>query len=212
MKFSLCVIVLAVATVGPCLGQSESAGQLLFTLINTIPKSAGFRCYIKNGKETNMLTPSGGAADEAPGNGFSTGLVQWSPVDGELVVEAPGRQPASIKPFIKPGETPLVILKAKGSGSVDFSLLPKPPDRKTGFYDAVNLTAQLELELTVDGKKLRLPRGQRVRLTKNKLLKYEVTGGPQDLLESVEDPSHIVVFYGDDAGKIKCMVVADHGS
>ncbi len=157
-----------------------------------------------------MLTPVGGAADEVAGNGFSTGLVQWSPADGELVAEAPGRQPATIKSFIKPGETPLVILKAKGSGSLDFSLLPKPADRNGGFYDAVNLTAQPEVELTVDGKKVRLPRGQRVRLSKNKTLKYEVTGGPKDLLESIDDPSHVMVFYGDDNGKVRCMVVADY--
>jgi len=209
MKKYLCVALLAAFDPSYCFAEEEADPAALFTLINTVPNSDGFKCYIQNSKVTNMLTPVDDAADEPAGMGFSTGLAPWSPADGELVAEVPSRSPVTLKPFIKPGETPLIILKARGSGSLEFSLLPKPTDRESAFYDAVNLTPQAELELTVDGRVVRLPRGQRVRLSRDKKLRYEVAGGPKDVLESVNDPSHVMIFYGDDKGKIKCMVVAD---
>jgi hypothetical protein len=189
-------------------GEPSSEG-LPFTLINTVPNSTGFKCYIRTSKETNVLTPVGEAAADAAGNGFSTGVIRWTPADGDLVAEVPNREPASLRPFIKPGESPLVILRAKGANGVDFSLLPKPVSRESAFYDAVNITAQAQLEVSVDGRKVSLPRGQRVRLSKKNSMEYKVSGGPGDLVESIDPPSHVLVFYGDDAGNVRCLVVAD---
>ncbi len=188
--------------------EGEQGG--FFTLINTVPKSGGFKAYIATAKATNLLTPPPEVTGEAAGNGYSTGLVMWNPADGALVAEAPKRRPATLKPFIKPGETPLIILKAKGSDGLDFSLVPQPADRNSAFYDAINLTSEAQLEVTVDGKKIRLPRGQRVRLTTKNNVKYEILGGPSDLLESIDPPSHLMVFVGDDAGKVQCLVLADY--
>jgi hypothetical protein len=203
------LIFLAAFALQPCAAEEETS-PMFFTLINTVPESTGFSCYIRNSKETNVLTPPVDAVDDAAGNGFSTGLVTWTPSDGDLVAEVPGRAPVSLRPFIKPGESPLVILKAGAGGSLAFSMLPKAADRSSGFYDAVNLTVKPELELTVDGRKVKLPRGERVRLSsKSKTLSYELPGGPKDVLESMDDPSHVMVFYGDDKGATRCMVVAD---
>jgi hypothetical protein len=195
-----------------CLAQEEENAGPLFAVINTVPKSGGFQCYIANAKTTNMLTPAGEAADEAPGNGFCTGLLRWQPVDGELVAKLPGKTAITLKPFIKPGETPILILKEKSTGQAGFSLLPKAESRDTAFYDAINLTSQAELQVAIDGKKVILPKGNRVRVSKNNNVRYEVTDGPNDTLESADPPSHLMIFYGDDSGNIRCMVVADYAA
>jgi hypothetical protein len=132
------VALFGVICVHECSAQEDGAADQQFTLINTVPKSEGFECYIANSKTTNMLTPSGEAAGEAPGNGFTTGLIRWQPADGELVAKVPGKQVASLKPFIKAGEEPpLLILKEKSPGQPGFSLLPKAGNRETAFYDAL---------------------------------------------------------------------------
>jgi hypothetical protein len=195
---------------GRCFAQQAEAAPSFFTLINTVPKSSGFQCYIKSAKETNVLTPVGEAADEAPGNGFSTGLVAWLPADGDLVAEVPNRSAVTLKPFIEPGQTPLVVLKSTGAGTPKLALLPAPANREGGFYDAVNLTEQAELEVEVDGKQRRLPRGQRVRLGTSKILEYSLPGGPKDKLESMDPPSHVLVFFAGDDQKVRCLVVADY--
>jgi hypothetical protein len=209
MKNLLLATLTLVAFSTYCHAQEDSQGGF-FTLINTVPKSGGFKAYIATAKETNLLTPPPEVTGEAAGNGYSTGMVMWSPADGDLVAEAPNRRSATLKPFIKPGETPLVILKARGADGLDFSLLPQPVDRNSPFYDAVNLTTESQLEVLVDSKKVRLPRGQRVRLSSKNTMKYEISGGPADLLESQDPPSHLLVFVGDDNGKVQCLVLADY--
>lgn len=211
MKSRLVAALLGLMAASSGFAQGEVSDGF-FTLINTAPKSTGFKCYIANSKETNVLTPVGGGPDDNVGNGYSTGLIRWSPANGELVAEAPHRQPARIKPFIKSGEAPVIIVKDKGGGSLSFSLLPKPSDRNGAFYDAVNLTSKFELGVVIDGKQVQLPRGQRVRVSRKKNLKFEIPGGPKDVLESLDDPSHVMIFFDDDAGKIRYMVVADYAS
>jgi len=182
-----------------------------FTFINTVPKSTGFTCRIASDKETNIIVaPVAAGSEDAAGNGYSTGTIPWSPADGKLVVEVPGTAPVELKKLPEDEGSPIIFLRQSSPGRIQFSSLPSAAGRDAPFYDAVNLTAQPELEVNVDGKKVRLPQGKRVRLSKNKTLTYEVTGGPKDVLESVADPSHVMIFFGDDRGKVRCMVVADH--
>jgi hypothetical protein len=65
------------------------------------------------------------------------------------------------------------------------------------------------LQISIDGKNFHLPQGKRIRVSKNNIVRYEVVGGPKDLLESIDPPSHVMIFYGGDNGRVRCMVVAD---
>lgn len=173
-------------------------------LVSLVPKPAPIQCIIG----TNNVIVDGTA--EAISPGFSTGLIPWRPEKESLHAVAKGYDGAELKPFLKPGETPVVLLTETPPGHLAFRLIPNTEIRTGGFYDAINMTPDSSLQIKVDGKMVSLPKGERTRLgTKNKL-SYAVPKGPEDTLDSGEDPpQYLMIFYRSAAGRTECAVVPD---
>ena len=177
-----------------------TSGIILFTMLQ---KPAALQCVI--GANNVVLD----ATAEPVGSGFTSSLLPWRPAKANLRAEAKGYQPTELRPFLKPGETPVVVAQERSAGSLSFSLIKNAVSRDGPFYDAINLSSQPSLVVTANGKKFRLPKGERVRIGTERTVKFSVEGGPSDTLESMEDPSHLVLFYTGSGNKIEFSVVAD---
>jgi hypothetical protein len=180
--------------------EAVQSGFILFTLLN---KPAALKCMIG----TNNVVLD--ASADPVGGGYASSLMPWRPAKAALRAEAKGYSPAELRPFLQPGETPVVVLQERTPGSFTFSIIKNADNRGGPFYDAINLSAQPSLTLTANGKKIRLPKGERMRIGTEKTVKFSVEGGPADILESMEDPSHLVLFYSKPSGKLGFSVVPD---
>lgn len=176
------------------------SGFMLFTLLN---KPVALKCMIG----TNNVVLD--ASADPVGAGYASSLIPWRPAKDSLRASAKGYQPAELKPFLQIGETPVLLLQERPSGTLSFSVIKNAESRDVPFYDALNLTKESSLSVTANGKKFRLPRSQRVRLGPDKRMEFKVEGGPSDVLESMDDPSHLVIFYTDTTGKTAFSVVPD---
>jgi hypothetical protein len=179
------------------------AVQSGFVLFSLLKKPAALKCMIG----TNNVVLD--ASADPVGAGYASSLMPWRPAKGSLLASAKGYQSAELKPFLQMGETPVLVLQEKPSGTLSFSVIKNAESRGGAFYDAINLTKESSLSVTANGKKFLLPRSQRVRLGPDKRMEFKVDGGPSDVLESADDPSHLVIFYTDAAGKIGFSVVPD---
>lgn len=177
-----------------------TSGFILFTMLQ---KPAALKCVI--GTNNVVLDASG----EPVGSGFTSSLIPWRPAKATLRAEAPGFRGAELRPFLEMGETPVIVLQERSTGSLSFSVIRNTENRGAAFYDAINLSAQPSLTITANGKKMRLPKGERVRIGSEKNVKFSVDGGPSDVLESMDDPSHLVLFFSEPTGKIGFSVVPD---
>jgi len=180
--------------------EAVQSGFILFTLLN---KPAALKCMVG----TNNVVLD--ASTDPVGAGYASTLMPWRPAKESLRASAKGYQSAELKPFLQMGETPVLVLQEKPSGSLSFSVIKNAESRGGPFYDALNLTKESSLSVTANGKKFRLPRSQRVRLGPDKRMEFKVDGGLSDVLESADDPSHLVIFYTDAAGKTGFSVVPD---
>ena len=173
-------------------------------LFNLVPKTAPIKCTIG----TNNVVVDGTA--EAIGPGFSTGLIPWRPEKEPLRAEAKGYLAAELKPFLKAGETPVVLLTESPSGQLAFRLIPNAATRDGGFYDAINFTPDSSLQITVDGKPVSLAKGKRARLSTKKKMTYALPKGQPQTLEAGDDPpQHLIIFYRSATGRTECAVVPD---
>jgi hypothetical protein len=174
-------------------------------LFNLVPKAARITCRI--GADNVLLD---GAGEDPILPGLSTGLVPWLPVKDSLRAEGQGYSVAELRPFLKAGESPVVLLMEKSAGTLSFSIIPNATDRASGFYDAINLTPEPTLQVTVDGKPVSLPKSKRTRVGSNKTLNYKLPDGASGELDSGEDPPHaLMIFYRSASGKTRCAVVPD---
>ena len=180
----------------------EEPLQNAFILFTILKKPVALQCTIG----TNSIVD---AAGEPVGAGFSSGLRPWRPAKDSLRAEAKGYQSAELKPFLQIGEIPIVVLQERSSGSLGFSVIKNATSRDTPFYDAINLSSKNSLAVTANGKKFRLPRSQRMRLTAEKKLDLSVEGGGSEVMESPEDPSYLVVFFDEPGGKIGFRMLPD---
>ncbi len=177
-----------------------TSGFILFTMLQ---KAVPLKCVIG----TNNVVVD--ATAEPVGSGFTTSLLPWRPAKATLRAEAGNYQPAELRPFLQTGETPVLVLRERSPGSLSFSVIKNTENRDTPFYDAINLSAKPSLTITANGKKLRLPKGERVRIGTEKTVKFSIEGGPSDVLESMDDPSYLVLFFSEPAGTVGFSVVPD---
>jgi hypothetical protein len=177
-----------------------TSGFILFT---KLLKPAPLKCIIG----TNNVVLD--ATAEPVGSGFTSSLLPWRPARAKLRAEAAGYQPAELSPFLQIGETPVLILQERSPGSLSFSIIKNSENRDGPFYDAINLTKDSSLSVTANGKNIQLPRSKRVRLSSEKRVEFKVEGGPSDVLESMDDPSFLVLFYTGADGKTGFSVVPD---
>jgi hypothetical protein len=177
-----------------------TSGFILFTMLQ---KPAPLKCVIG----TNNVVLD--ATAEPVGSGFTSSLLPWRPAKGVLSAGGAGYQAAELRPFLQAGETPVLILQERSPGSLSFSIIKNSDNRDGPFYDAINLTKDNSLTVTANGKNLQLPRSKRVRLSTEKRVEFKVEGGPSDVLESMDDPSFLVLFYTGSDGKTGFSVVPD---
>ena len=174
-------------------------------LINLVPKPAPIICRIG----TNSALMDGTGADPIL-PGLRTGLIPWLPASQPLRAQAEGYTAAVLRPFLKPGQTPVVLLTERTAGTLSFQVIPNTDKRDGGFYDAINLTAEPVLQITVDGKPVSLPKGKRTRLGTNNTLTYSLPGGGGDSFDSEDaPPQSLLLFYRAYTGKTKCTIVPD---
>jgi hypothetical protein len=177
-----------------------TSGFILFTMLQ---KPVPRKCALGPG---NIVLD---ASAEPVGSGFTSSLIPWRPAEATLRAVAEGYQPAELKPFLAVGETPVVVVRERTPGALSFAVLKNAENRDGPFYDAINLTSQPSLVVSANGKKIRLPKGDRVRIGTEKKVQFSVEGGPSDVLESMDDPSYLVLFYSGPEGKIGFSVVPD---
>ena len=173
-------------------------------LLSIVPKAIPVICTI--GSNNVLLDGTGG---DLVGPGSTSGLAMWHPAKKPLRAQAEGYAPGLLKPFLKPGETPIVLLTENPSGTLAFEVIPNTMNREGGFYDAINLTAAPSLQITVDGKPVALPRGKRIRVSTEKQLTYSIPNGGQGTL-GTDNPAHrLLVFHQDAQGKTVCTAMPD---
>jgi hypothetical protein len=174
-------------------------------LLSILPKALPIVCMIG----TNNVVMEG-TAEELIGPGSTTGLIPWSPPNDQLVARAKGYAPGSLKPFLKAGETPVVLLTESPSGTLAFKVLPNTTERGgDGFYEAINLTTNPNLQVAIDGKTVSLPRGKRVRVSTAKQMSYSIPGGNADTLGTDNPPHRVLIFHQDTQGKTVCSAMPD---
>ena len=175
-------------------------------LLSIVPKPLPVVCMIGS---NNVVFD--GTKEDLIGPGSTSGLVMWHPAKEPLRAQAKGYTPGLLRPFLKPGESPVVLLTERPSGTLAFEVIPNTANREGGFYDAINLTSETSLQITVDGKLVSLPNGKRTRLGTKKTLTYALSKGSGDTLEAAGDdpPQHLLIFYRTAAGRTECVVVPD---
>lgn len=186
---------------------AEATGGLPTTglvLVSLVPKPVRLVCTIG----TNNVVVDGAA--EAISPGFSTGLIPWRPEDKPLRAAAKGYAGAELRPFLKAGEAPVVLLEENPSGRLAFRVIPNTEDRAGGFYDAINLTSDSSLQVQIDGRSVSLPKGKRIRIGTKGNLTFAAENGAGDSVDSGEfPPQHLIIFYRSLAGRTECVVVPD---
>jgi len=173
-----------------------------FGVLNLVPRPMIIKIFLG----ANLLTPG----DEEINPGFYTGMMPWRPEKETLKAEAPGYQPAELKPFLKATETPVILLQENPSKTLKLTVLPNAKERSPAFFDAINLTSQESLQIEASGKPCSLPNNKRVRLTKEKKFSFVIPGKPTKTIDP-EDPSgFLLVFYNRPDGTVDCVVTLDN--
>jgi len=93
-----------------------------FGILNLVPRPM----IIKISLGSNLLTPG----DEEINQGFYSGMMPWRPEKEILKAEAAGYQSAELKPFLKPTETPVIILQENPAKTLKLTVLPCPTQKK----------------------------------------------------------------------------------
>lgn len=185
---------------------SEAASGLSATglvLVSLVPKAVRMKCSI--GTNNVVINDS-----EATGPGFSTGLIPWRPEKEPLRAVAKGYAGAELKPFLKPGQAPVVLIKGGTSGQLAFSVIPNTESRVGSFYDAINLTPDSSLQVKIDGKTINLPKGTRTRVSTNNKITFAAHKGTEDSADSGDFPAqYLMIFYRSEAGRTECVLVRD---
>lgn len=177
-----------------------TSGFILFTMLQ---KPTALKCVIGT---NNVILD---ATADPVSSGFTSSLLPWRPSKATLRAEAAGYRSAELRPFLAAGETPVLVLQERPTGVLAFSVIRNSENRGGPFYDAINMSAQPTLLVNANGKKFQLPRGERVRIGTEKIVKFTVDAGPSDVLESMEDPSYLVLFFSEPNGKVGFSVVPD---
>ena len=149
-----------------------------FTILNLTPCSLNLRILA----QTNIIAQLRGP--EALDSGSSTGLLPWRFPPGSLRLETEEYGALEVPQAIqKTGETPFLVLEEKKSGanSLQVTVLPNAKIRTPVFYDAINLTPQPMLKIRANNKMIELPRGVRMRLAEEKILRYVLENQPDDI-------------------------------
>lgn len=197
---SLCFLWLSSTIFSLQAQEMPKSGLAFFSLI---PKSLTVRISI----DTNTILQASG--EESMGLGSYTGLLPWKPEAGILKIEAKGYPILERKPFLKVGETPLVVLREAPGGALDLLVIPNAKIRAPSFYDAINLTDQSSLRIQANKKDFDLPQGQRVRLTTEKTLNYTLNNRAAEPIDSPENGNYLLVFYTDANRTIRSIVTRD---
>ena len=188
-------------TVAGVVAQEMPKSALAF--FSLVPKALTLRATIG----TNTIIQAAG--EETMGLGTYTGLLPWRPENGVLKIEAQGYAVLERKPFLKPGETPLCVLREASPGTLDLLVVPNAKVRGPSFFDAINLSAQSNLRLQANKKEIDLPQGQRTRLTTEKSLVYSLGQQVFDPIDPPENGNFLLVFFTDSDKSIRCMVTRD---
>jgi hypothetical protein len=188
-------------TVAGVVAQEMPKSALAF--FSLVPKALTLRATIG----TNTIIQAAG--EETMGLGTYTGLLPWRPENGVLKIEAQGYAVLEKKPFLKPRETPLCVLKEVSPGTLDLLIVPNAKIRAPSFYDAINLSDQPTLQLQANKKEIELPQGQRIRLSTEKSLVYSLGQQIFDPIDPPENGNFLLVFFTDSDKTLRCMVTRD---
>ena len=183
--------------------QAQEIPKCGFAIFSLVPKNLSVRVSVA----TNCLFQT--SKEDSVGLGTYTGVLPWKPETGSLVLEAKGYPPLEKKPFLKTGETPLLVLKEVSSGTLDFLVVPNAKSRGPSFYDAINLSDQASLTIQANQKDVELPQGTRVRLTTEKALRYACGRSVFEPISPDENGNFLLIFYTDATKMIRCMVTRD---
>jgi hypothetical protein len=183
-------------------GFAQENTKSAFALLNTVPKNL----LIKIALDTNEIT----SGKEAVSPGFFTGFTPWHPAKATLTAEAPGYQTATLKPFLKTTEAPLIVLQETSGKTLQFTIVANSRERAPSFYDAINLTTQENLTIRADNKDITLPQNQRIRISSAKSLSYSILGGEVKTIDPSEGHNYLMVFYSSTGGLIECFVTFDN--
>ena len=176
------------------------SGLAFFSLV---PKPLTIRISI----DTNTLFQAAG--EDAMGLGAYTGVFPWKPENGLLKIEAKGYAPLEKKPFLKVGETPLLVLKEASAGTLDLLVVPNAKARAPSFYDAINFSDQATLKIQANKKDFELPQGQKIRLSTVKSLNYSLGKTNFDPITPEENGNFLLIFYTDSGKTVRCIVTRD---
>jgi len=173
-----------------------------FGILNLVPRPM----IIKISLGSNLLTPG----DEEINQGFYSGMMPWRPEKEILKAEAAGYQSAELKPFLKPTETPVIILQENPAKTLKLTVLPNAKERSPAFFDAINLTSQESLQIEADGKPCSLPNNKSIRLTKEKKFSFTIPGKPTKTINPDDPSGFLLVFYTRPDGTVDCTVTLDN--
>jgi hypothetical protein len=173
-----------------------------FGILNLVPRPM----IIKISLGSNFLTPG----DEEINPGFYSGMMPWRPEKEILKAEAAGYQSAELKPFLKPTETPVIILQENPAKTLKLTVLPNAKERSPAFFDAINLTSRESLQIEADGKPCSLPNNKRIRLSKEKKFSFTIPGKPTKTINPDDPCSFLLIFYTRPDGTVDCTVTLDN--
>lgn len=190
---------------GNCL-HSQSPPKSGFTVLNLTPKTLNLRILAQTNLIAQLLGP------EALDSGSSTGLLPYSFPPGSLRLETKEYGALEVAQAIqKAGETPFLVLEEKpGAKALQVLVLPNASRRVPVSYDAINLTPQASLKIRANNKMVEMPRGERVRLAEEKILRYLLDNQPEEVLETIENDNFLLIFFRDPKGKIQSIVSRDN--
>jgi hypothetical protein len=184
------------------LATAQEFPKSAFGILNLVPRPM----IIKISLGSNLLTPG----DEEINPGFYSGMMPWRPEKEILKAEATGYQTTELKPFLKPTETPVIILQENPAKTLKLTVLPNAKERSPAFFDAINLTSQESLQIEADGKPCSLPNNKRIRLSKEKKFSFTTPGKPTKTINPDDPSGFLLIFYTRPDGTVDCTVTLDN--
>ena len=184
------------------LATAQEFPKSAFGVLNLVPHPTIIKISLGN----NFLTPD----DEEINPGFYSGMMPWRPEKEILKAEAAGYQSAELKPFLKPTETPVIILQENPAKTLKLTVLPNAKERSPAFFDAINLTSLESLQIEADGKPCSLPNNKRIRLSKEKKFSFTIPGKPTKTINPDYPSGFLLVFYTRPDGTVDCTVTLDN--
>jgi hypothetical protein len=184
------------------LATAQEFPKSAFGVLNLVPRPTIIKISLGN----NFLTPD----DEEINPGFYSGMMPWRPEKEILKAEAAGYQSTELKPFLKPTETPVIILQENPAKTLKLTVLPNAKERSPAFFDAINLTSLESLQIEADGKPCSLPNNKRIRLSKEKKFSFTIPGKPTKTINPNDPSGFLLVFYTRPDGTVDCTVTLDN--